>query len=332
MPRANDQQPGIATLRSKRKGTAQVEVLTVQRERMLTAVVAAVEQRGYARLTVGQIVERAGVSRKTFYDIFNDRDDCFLAAFEQAVSQARVPLRAAYERERDWRKGIKSALFELLTLMEERPGLAKLCVVDAFAASEQVLEYRGRVLDELAVIVDGGRRLVKDRRVPAGMTAEGVVGGVFAVLHTRLVRDERSQLTDLLSPLMSMIVLPYLGPRVADKELKNGAHKRARVSAASCLTGGEDPLAGLKLRLTYRTVRVLVVIGENPGISNRSVAQGSGVLDQGQISRLLSRLARLDLIENRGPGQPRGGSNEWHLTARGAALERATRPRAISVV
>ena len=81
------------------------------------------------------------------------------------------------------------------------------------------------------------------------------------------------------------------------------------------------------MRLTYRTVRVLTVIAENPGASNREIAVGSGIADQGQISKLLNRLCRLQLIENRGDGQDRGAANAWQLTARGAAVERGTRPR-----
>ncbi len=81
------------------------------------------------------------------------------------------------------------------------------------------------------------------------------------------------------------------------------------------------------MRLTYRTVRVLMVIGEKPEASNREVAVGSGITDQGQISKLLGRLARLELIENLGDGQEKGAANAWRLTARGAAVERATRPR-----
>jgi predicted transcriptional regulator len=89
--------------------------------------------------------------------------------------------------------------------------------------------------------------------------------------------------------------------------------------------GRSDPLEGLKMRLTYRTVLVLMVIRERPGASNREIAEGSGIADQGQISKLLSRLARLVLIENAGDGQERGASNAWHLTARGEQVERATR-------
>jgi DNA-binding MarR family transcriptional regulator len=81
------------------------------------------------------------------------------------------------------------------------------------------------------------------------------------------------------------------------------------------------------MRLTYRTVRVLTVIGEHPGASNREVAEGSGIADQGQISKLLARLERLELIVNTGGGQTKGSTNAWHLTARGAQVERATRPR-----
>lgn len=81
------------------------------------------------------------------------------------------------------------------------------------------------------------------------------------------------------------------------------------------------------MRLTYRTVRVLMVISERPGASNREIAERSGISDQGQISKLLGRLARLELVENRGDGQEKGAANAWHLTARGQAVERATRPR-----
>jgi DNA-binding MarR family transcriptional regulator len=73
-------------------------------------------------------------------------------------------------------------------------------------------------------------------------------------------------------------------------------------------------------------VRVLMVIAENPLASNREIAVASGITDQGQISKLLGRLSRLELIENVGEGQERGAANAWQLTPRGAAVERATRP------
>jgi DNA-binding MarR family transcriptional regulator len=121
-------------------------------------------------------------------------------------------------------------------------------------------------------------------------------------------------------------VLPYLGERVAQGELDKPAPKATPGKPVRAPATGGDPLEGLDMRLTYRTVRVLVVIGQLPLASNREVAEGSGVVDQGQISKLLSRLARLELIENRGLGQAKGAANAWQLTQRGKHLVRATRP------
>src|ERR1019366_2006910 len=273
------------------------------------------EEVGYARMTVAQVISRARVSRKTFYDVFADREDCFLAAFEQALSQASLIAREAYERESVWREGVRSALARLLMFMDEEPGLAKLCDVEALAGGEKVLERRAQVLDEVAVIVDQGRILSNTTREPPAVTAEGIVGGVFAVIHTRLLEDGDEPLTDLLGPL-------YLGARAASRELGRPATEVAKERTPRGHSRSRDPLEGLNMRLTYRTVRVLMVIAEHSGASNREIAEGSGIIDQGQISKLLNRLARLELVDNRGEGQEKGAANAWHLTPRGAQVER----------
>jgi AcrR family transcriptional regulator len=294
---------------------------------MLAAAAEAVEDVGYARMTVAQVISRARVSRKTFYDVFTDREDCFLAAFEQAIDQARVMAAESYDRESGWRDGIRAALARLLMAMDEEPGLAKLCIVEALGAGDRVLERRAEVLDELAEVVDRGRVLTNATREPPEVTAEGVVGAIFAVLHTRVLERGDEPLTDLLGSLMSMIVLPYLGARAAGRELSRPPLELSRTRRVRPSARARDPLDGLKMRLTYRTVRVLMVIAEHPGASNREIAEGSGIVDQGQISKLLNRLARLNLVENLGEGQEKGAANAWHLTARGAQVERATRPR-----
>ncbi|MCW3017703.1 MAG: transcriptional regulator, TetR family [Solirubrobacterales bacterium] len=308
-------------------GLPRGQVTQIQRSRMLAAAVEAVEEVGYARMTVAQVISRARVSRKTFYDVFIDREDCFLAAFEQALGQARLIAEEAYTGESSWREGVRSALARLLMFMDEEPGLARLCIVEALGAGERVLESRGKVLDELAEIVDRGRAANNATREPPEVTAEGVVGAIFAVLHTRVLESGGQPLTDLLGSLMSMIVLPYLGARAAGRELTRPPVEAPSVGRPRVSRRHKDPLEGLNMRLTYRTVRVLMVIAEHPGASNREIAEGSGIVDQGQISKLLNRLARLKLVENLGEGQEKGAANAWHLTPRGAQVERATRPR-----
>lgn len=315
-------------LRPGPNGLPRGQVTEIQRSRMLTAAVQAVEEVGYARMTVAQVIGRAKVSRKTFYDVFIDREDCFLAAFDEAIARAHALVVDAYSQESGWREGVRAGLARLLAFMDEEPGLARLCVVEALGAGTRVLERRARVLDELAAVVDRGRSAGRAAREPPEVTAEGVVGAVFAVIHTRLLESGKEPLSALLAPLMSMIVLPYMGARAASKEL---ARPRPAIGQATQLargrSGSRDPLEGLDMRLTYRTVRVLVVIGGHPGASNREIAEGSGIADQGQISKLLTRLRRLDLVENRGEGQAKGAANAWYLTDRGAEVERAARPR-----
>src|ERR1700684_3273153 len=127
-------------LRPGPNGMPRGQVTEIQRTRMLTAAMEAVEEVGYARLTVAQVIGRARVSRKTFYDLFEDREDCFLAAFDQAVDQLGGQVLDAYRAESGWREGIRAGLLALLRFMDDEPGLAKMCVVEALGAGPRVLE------------------------------------------------------------------------------------------------------------------------------------------------------------------------------------------------
>jgi AcrR family transcriptional regulator len=300
-------------------------VAELQRQRMLSAVVEVVGEDGYLSMTVAQVISRARVSRKTFYDVFDDREDCFLGAFEQASAQARGIATEAFELGTGWREGLRCALARLLTFMDEEPEIARLCLVEALVAGPRVAARRRQLLSEIALLIDRARLLTS--REPPAVTAEGVVGGITMVLHARLLDDGRGPMGELLGPMMSMIVLPYLGARAASRELARPSAEPGYRRREASNVGSGDPLAGLKIRFTYRTVRALMVVAEQPGASNREVADGSGIIDQGQISKLLRRLERLGLVENRGLGQQKGAANAWHLTDRGTRVEQATRPR-----
>ena len=130
---------------------------------------------------------------------------------------------------------------------------------------------------------------------------------------------------------MSMIVLPYIGARAASRELAGLRLAPPRAGRPPARSGSRDPLEGLEMRLTYRTVRVLVVIAGRPGASNREIAEGSGIADQGQISKLLTRLRRLELVQNRARVRRREPPNAWHLTERGDR-GRAGRPSALTTL
>ncbi len=304
-------------------------VADIQRSRMIAALAALARERGIAGVSVAHVVARSGVSRRTFYELFEDRNDCFRAAFEQGVARAAARIVPAYEGARGWRERMRAGLAALLEFLEEEHDLGALCVVVVLGASPVVLARRGEVTQALVDAVDGGRREARGSARPTRLTAEGVVGAVLAVLHARLSAGE--PVAELEGSLMGMIVLPYLGLAAAAREsvaLRAKAGRRARARPSEPPVGG-DPLRGLQMRLTYRTAQTLLAIAEleaeGTGPSNRHVADAAGVTDPGQISKLLTRLEHLGLVQNASAGSSRGGPNVWSLTAKGSEIERAIR-------
>jgi AcrR family transcriptional regulator len=293
-------------------------VSDIQRQRILVAMAEVTAERGAGQVTVAHVVARSGVSRRTFYELFADREACLLAALDQAIERAGAAVLPAYRNAPSrWRERVRAGLTALLVFFDEEPAMARLCVVEALGAGPTVLARRTHVVQALIDAIDGGRDEVSGPQPPP-LTAEGVVGAVCAILHARLSQRSNTRYSALAPQLMAAIVHPYLGLAAAEKELHRPTpqiqtKKRAR----------RDPLEGLDMRLTYRTVRVLAAIGAHPGASNRQVAAAAGVADQGQVSKLLARLQNLGLIHNRGQGQPKGASNAWALTPRGQEVERS---------
>jgi AcrR family transcriptional regulator len=290
-------------------------VVDMQRRRLLLAFVAVVAEVGIEGASVGRVCGRAGVSRRTFYEIFNDREACFLAAFETAVEHLAEHVIPAYEGEHNWGDRVRAALTALLERFDSEPGLARLCVVETLRAGAAVSQARKRVLDVLTAAIDEGRHEAKKSEKLPPLTAEGVVGGALSVLHTRLLRGDHRLLGELQGPLMGMIIHPYLGAAAARRELE-----RRAPDAPARLRDPTDPFKGLAIRFTYRTALVLSTIASDPGASNRHIATTSGIADDGQMSRLLRRLRHAGLIENHGNGQPKGEANAWRLTERGEAV------------
>lgn len=292
-------------------------VAEIQRARMLSATVEVAAERGTSNVTVTSIVARSGVSRRTFYEIFKDCEDCLLEALGDALEQAAETVVPAYRSERKWREKCRAGLTALLDLFDERPGLARLLVVGSLGTGPQGLARRRLVLARLIDAVDEGREEAQRGSEPPPLTAEGVVGAVLSVIHTRLLESADGDLLELANPLMSTIVLPYLGRAAAAREMTLLAAPR---KAPTSRPAG-NPLRALDMRLTYRTVCVLLSVGSSPGCSNRQVGMAAGITDQGQISKLLARLERLGLVCNVGSEAGRGAPNAWTLTEDGHEIQ-----------
>jgi AcrR family transcriptional regulator/DNA-binding MarR family transcriptional regulator len=294
-------------------------ILEVQSARILAAMVDECAQRGAANVAVAHVVERARISRRTFYEIFANREACFVAAFDDAL--ARIPRHALKQDDprAPWEIRVRAALSGLLAFLDADRAVAHLLIVGSLAAGPAALERRQRALEHVLPFVDEGRIRTKAGPGLPPLTAEGVVGGVLSVMHTRLLDGAQRPLVELTNSLMGMIVLPYLGSTAAGKELTRPMPSRPRVGADA----GRDSLGTLGMRLTYRTVRVLAAVATQPGGSNRQVADRSGIADQGQVSKLLARLRDFGLVENQSSAATRGGPNAWVLTEQGSQVKQA---------
>jgi AcrR family transcriptional regulator len=297
--------------------------------RLVAAMVDVAVERGVANVTVAHVVERAGVSRRTFYEIFEDCEDCLLAALDDALRSVREHVLPAYREEGRWSERIRASLIALLESLDADPVTGHLLIVGSLGAGARAQERRGIVLSQIIAAVDEGRNESRAGAPPPPLTAEGIVGGVLSILHARLpacphmgvslAPREGDSLLALTGPLMGMIVLPYLGAAAARREFERPIPTRQTPGPRT----GADPLRDVGLRLTYRTVRVLIAVAETPGASNREIGQAAGIGDQGQISKLLSRLERLGLVQNTGLGPGTGAPNIWTLTERGEAIHTA---------
>jgi AcrR family transcriptional regulator len=318
---------------------ARSRVSEIQRARMLSAMAEVAAELGAANATVARVVARSGVSRRTFYDLFDDREDCFMAAFEDALAAVSAPVLDTYRGPGRWEARVRVALAELLAFVQAEPEKGNLLIVESLVAGRRAMTRRTEIVKLLVGVLEDGRRVQGTRAAdarptgsgartasrktvePPALSGEGLVGAVLSVIHARLVEHDTGSLTDLLNPLMSMIVLPYLGAAAARREAARATPMLPRRVPAV----RRDPLRDLDMRLTYRTVRVLIAIATRPGASNREVADTAGINDQGQISKLLLRLQNLGLIHNTGEGSAKGEPNAWQLAPKGQEVEQAIR-------
>jgi AcrR family transcriptional regulator len=303
----------------------------MQRSRLLRAAVSAIDELGWSATAVTHISGRARVSRRTFYELFSDREDCLRAVLEYAVEQVTTELEVGDVGALPWRERTRMGLWTVLCFFDREPALARLCVVESARGSRGVLEWRERLLTRAARLIDEGRGESARAGECSPVTAEGLVGATLSILYARLLRGDPEPLSELLGELMSMIVLPYLGPGGARRERTRPAPDcPASVSSGVPRGIGATPderLRDIPMRLTYRTALVLEAVAEHPGISNRVVSEYAEISDQGQVSKLLARLERIGLLANTGEGQAKGESNAWQLTPVGHGVTQSIRTR-----
>jgi AcrR family transcriptional regulator len=292
----------------------QQDVRDRKRARLIDAAIWLASDRGTAATTVAAIGDRAGVARKAFYEIFDDREDCLSSALASVVDLAARDAVPAYQGELQWVDRVRAGLFAVLQFLDQHPRQGRFWVIEGHATMPAALAQRRFVLAQLALVVDGGRRDAAHE--PPRDTAQCIVGGILWLIEGHLQAQPSVPLTDLLSTLMALLVLPYRGVDAAAHELGRPLPPVPQVKPVPRPRALED----LGIRLTHRTIMVLAAIAEQPGLSNREVCRRAEIADPGQASKLLHRLERLVVIENTGAGHAAGAPNAWRLTDYGREI------------
>jgi AcrR family transcriptional regulator len=299
-------------------------MVEMQRRRLLSATAEIVYEGGAHAVNVAVVCKRAGVSRRTFYEVFEDRERCLLVVFEEAVATVTRAVIDAVKGSEKWCERVRIGLTALLTVLDGDPGVGRLLIVEALAAGDLTLSARRLVLAQAIAVVDDGRSEARRGVEIPPLMAEGIVGAVFSVIHARMLERDTRPLSELTGPLMAMIVQPYLGSGAAKRELERPCSTVVLNGQSSSEPAVSDPFRDLPIRLTYRTARVLSSIAATPGCSSKQIALVAGVTDQGQMSRLLRRLERVELVHNASERSPaKGEAKAWWLTERGEGVLRA---------
>jgi AcrR family transcriptional regulator len=210
---ATEYPPELSRLPPGRHGLPREFVVHNQRERLIAGLAEAVAENGYASTTIAHITRHAAVSRRTFYEHFGSKDECFIAAYDTVMEQLRERIDAAYQGEGDWPHAVRAGIGAMLSFLAAEPNLARLSMVEALVAGPVVVERYDAAIRNLVPYLEAGRE-GRSPEVLAQLspsTEEALVGGVVSLISRRIIAGRTAELEQLLPDLVEFSLTPYLG-------------------------------------------------------------------------------------------------------------------------
>jgi len=196
-----------------------------QRNRIHQAMIEVVSERGYPETRVVDVIGVAGVSRKTFYELFDSKEDCFLAAYDVLLDNLLGDTTNAFESKHGtpWAERIAAALEALLAHLAAHPDEARFAIVEVLAAGPKALARRDAALRQFTGFLESGRS-ESSVELP-GITSLSIAGGINELLYSEILHGAVSRLPGRLPDLMFWVTLPFLGAEGATAE-----RERARLA------------------------------------------------------------------------------------------------------
>ncbi|HEU5143284.1 MAG TPA: TetR/AcrR family transcriptional regulator [Solirubrobacterales bacterium] len=202
---------GSPRLPAGRHGLPREFIERNQRERIMTALVDCVAERGYNGTTVANITKAASVSRRTFYEHFADKEACFLATYEMVAEHIVEAMRTASSSFEEWPQQVRAALATMLRFLAGEPELARLCMIEPVAAGGEVAARHRATMQRFVEVLKAGRPDREGDHVLPEVTEETLVGGVVSLIVREISAGRTEQLEQLLPDLVELVLAPYLG-------------------------------------------------------------------------------------------------------------------------
>jgi AcrR family transcriptional regulator len=193
-------------------------------ERAVRALALVAAEHGYANVTVNQIINRASMSATTFYANFEDKEDALMAAIESACAQVVAAMLPAFRRSQDWAQGVRAAWGAFFNFLASRPALARLILVEVYAAGPAAIGRREEALRPLEILLAEGR--LRSPEVP-WIAREAIPGGVLALAYNHLRRSGTESLPGLAPFATYLTLAPYVGAEEATAAANSDGRSRS---------------------------------------------------------------------------------------------------------
>jgi AcrR family transcriptional regulator len=192
------------------RGLPREEIDRIQRRRLSDAMTEVVAEVGYEETSVERVLVKSGVSRRTFYELFSDREDCFLAAYDAAMCDAYKVVVDAYLDCATPERRIEAALAAFLSYCRANPAAARMCIVEVFAAGVRARERRADFMERFAALMEHGLGEMRGDRELDRLAAQALVGGVHEVIYGPIDRGDVARLPELAAEIVSSQIAPLV--------------------------------------------------------------------------------------------------------------------------
>jgi len=193
-----------------------------RRDQILAAMIRVVGRNGYKETSVADVIEEAGTSRTTFYKHFEDKHECFLAAYDMLVEQVFAEVVAKCDGAEPWLERVEKGLGTIVRLFALDPELARTAVVEVAAAGADARRRHWNAVARFTQYLEDGRELSGGEELPENISLLSA-GAASGLIFDELLAGRAEQLPQLLPDLVFAMLVPYIGPSAAAEEMRRTA-------------------------------------------------------------------------------------------------------------